>query len=81
MSFIMRIIICFIPLTLVSCGYFSNPSIMQGRDKHYLSAKSIPPVRILPCMKTNSFHNHYPIPDRTYPDCAKTVNILPPGLN
>lgn len=69
-------------LLLVGCGYFaSKPSIIQGRGKAYLSAHSIPPIRILPGMQTASIHNEYPIPDRHYPDSEKSVNILPPGLN
>lgn len=68
-------------LAQVGCAYFSHSPIMQGRDKHYLNAHSIPPLRIPPGMSSSKFRNDYPIPDRNYPASEKVVSILPPGIN
>lgn len=81
MSFVTRNIIVLLPLFLSGCAYFSHSPVMQGRDKHYLNAHSIPPVRVLPGMTTTSFRNDYPIPDRNYPESEKIVSVIPPGLN
>jgi uncharacterized lipoprotein len=77
MSYLIRLIVYLLPLTLMGCGYFSA----QGRSTHYLTANSTQPIRIPPGVSGNNFHNDYPIPDRNYPDSIKTVNITPPGLN
>lgn len=65
---------------ITACSYINPPSVMQGRDKQYLKASSTTPLRIPPGLASNHFKNEYPIPDRHYPDSARTVNITPPGI-
>jgi len=63
-------------LFLLGCG----SSVIQSRDKEYLSAKSIPPLRIPPGIASSTFHTLYPVSDRYYPESAKDVSLVPPGL-
>lgn len=70
----------FMSMVFSSCAHFPKPSFIANRDTHYLTAKSIPPLRIPPGLSSNAFQNYYPIPDRDYPEYAKNVNLLPPGL-
>lgn len=81
MTFIARCLILLLPITLMGCSYVSKSSFVQHRDKHYLSAQSIPPLKIPPGLSSNAFQSYYPIADRYYPQNAKMVNIDPPGLN
>jgi uncharacterized lipoprotein len=62
---------------LTGCG---ASSIMQNRDKQYLSARSVPPLRIPPGVSAAPFQAQYPVPSRTYPLAEKEVSIVPPGL-
>ena len=73
-----------IPLITMACtviGCASTPSVIQNRDKSYLEAKSIPPLRIPPGISSDSFHAAYPVSDRAYPNSAKKVSFVPPGLS
>lgn len=65
---------------LTACSWMPKPSFIQNRDLVYLSAKSVPPLRIPPGLESNEFHNYYPIPDRGYPGGAMNVSLSPPGL-
>ena len=67
-------------LSLTGCTYFSTPPIIQGRDKAYLSANTIPPLRVPPGLSASGFRNDYPIPNYSYPDSAKAVSTIPPGI-
>ncbi len=78
MKMIIRLMLLFLPTLLVSCAYL--PSFTQGRDQQYLEAKSIPPLRVPPGIATSAFHNSFPVSDRQYPEAAKDVSIVPPGL-
>lgn len=66
---------------LSGCVYLPRPAFIQNRDTHYLSATSIPPLKIPPGISSHAFHNFYPIPTRVYPDSAKSVSLIPPELN
>ncbi|MCW5582777.1 MAG: hypothetical protein KIT56_02640, partial [Gammaproteobacteria bacterium] len=66
---------------LISCSYVSKSSFIQNRNKTYLSARSIPPLKIPPGITSGAFQNAFPVSDRQYPESAKDVNIIPPGLN
>lgn len=70
-----------LPMVLISCSYISKSSITQNRDKGYLAARSIPPLRIPPGLSSKDFHNQYPVSDRQYPRAVEDVSIMPPGLN
>ena len=67
-------------LCLSSCSYFSTASKMQAQDKNYLSARSIPPLKIPPGVSSNSFENEYPVSNRTYPLSELRIEPIPPGL-
>lgn len=66
---------------LAGCSYINPPSVIQGRDKQYLTATTVQPIRVPPGLSSSQFKNRYPIPERNYPDNLKTVNITPPGLS
>ena len=57
-----------------------KPSFIQNRNKEYLTAKSIPPLKIPPGVASDHFESYYPVPDRTYANKTKTVSIVPTGL-
>ena len=67
-------------LSLTGCSYFGSGSNIQNRDQAYLTAHSIPPLRIPPGVSSSSIHNEYPVSDRTYPMSALKVKVEPPGL-
>jgi uncharacterized lipoprotein len=75
-----RMLVLFLTIFLAGCSYISRPSVIQNRDKAYLSAKSIPPLKIPPGIASSSFHNAYPVSDHQYPVSAEDVRIVPPGL-
>ena len=81
MRLIMRLFLSLILVILTGCSYISKPSFIQYRDKHYLTAQSIPPLRIPPGISSDAFQNRYPVSDRYYPQSAKDVSIEPPGLS
>lgn len=68
-------------LALTGCTYISKATnTFNAHDKDYLTAKSIPPLKIPPGLASSSFQNLYPIPDRYYPVSAERVSEVPPGL-
>lgn len=74
------IILMTLGLVLTSCSYVRKPAFIQNRDTHYLSARSIAPLRIPPGVPSDGFENKYPVPDRAYPARQKNMSIVPPGL-
>jgi uncharacterized lipoprotein len=80
MKLITRSSLILLLLMLNSCSYFSNASTMQAQDKNYLTAHSIPPLKIPPGVSSNSFSSDYPVSDRTYPVSQLKVPLTPPGL-
>lgn len=81
MKSVVRLLVCLLPFTLLGCSYISKSSFSQNKDKSYLYAKSIPPLRVPPGIATSSFHATYPVSDRNYPIAAEDVSLVPPGLN
>jgi uncharacterized lipoprotein len=69
------------PLLLISCSYIGNSSFIQTRDKEYLKAQSVPPLKIPPGVSAKKFDSYYPIPDKNYPNGQKDIDLTPPGLN
>jgi len=80
MNFVTRFFVLFMPILLIGCSYISKSSIIQTRDKQYLSARSIPPLRVPPGIASSAFQATYPVSDRQYPEAAKEVSDVPPGL-
>ena len=77
MHLLTRLFVLTLIIFMVGC---SPSSIMQNRDKRYLSARSTPPLRIPPGVSTIAFHEEYPVPNRSYSDAQKEVSLVPPGL-
>jgi len=75
-----RLIVLGLLMSLVSCSYISSKSPIQMRDKQYLTARSIPPLKIPPGVSSSAIHSYYPVPNKNYPQSAKTVSVVPPGL-
>lgn len=71
--------ITILALLLTGCAMFGSSSGIQNRDKAYLKAESIPPLRVPAGLNTYQFENHYPISDRSYPESSKTPSVKPPG--
>jgi uncharacterized lipoprotein len=65
---------------LTGCSYIPGSSYIQNRDKQYLNAKSIPPLRVPPGLSSQAIQNHYPISSRNDLEKNKEVSQLPPGL-
>lgn len=65
---------------LTGCAYITKTTGLQSSDKQYLNAKSAPPLRIPPGISSSAFENYYPVPDHQYPESAKVVSTIPPGL-
>ncbi len=80
MNAVTRMMVILLPVSLMGCAYISKSSVIQNRDKQYLAAKSIPPLRIPPGLASSAFKNSFPVSDRQYPESAKTVSDVPPGL-
>lgn len=77
MSSVTRLCVLLVSIMLVGCTA-TNSSYIQNRQKAYLYARSIPPLRIPPGIANNSIHNYYPVSERMYPQT--TPSLLPPGL-
>ncbi len=69
-----------VTLTLMGCSYFSSSTVLHARSKQYLSATSVPPLRIPPGLSSSQFHNYYPVSYIQYTEASKEVSIVPPGL-
>ncbi len=79
--FLLFALIC---AAISGCSTTANSSIssvIQNRDKSYLTAKTIPPLRIPPGISSDTLQNMYPIADKNYPEESKKVSLVPPGLN
>lgn len=76
-----NVLLCLLlPTFLFGCSY-AKQNIVQNRDRQYLAARSIPPVRIPPGFSSSAFHNEYPVSDRNYGVCTTEVSLEPPGLH
>lgn len=73
-------LIFLLAFALTGCSYLSKGSFSQNKDKSYLYAKSIPPLKIPPGLSSQAFHNAYPVSDKQYPLSTEDVSIVPPGL-
>jgi uncharacterized lipoprotein len=80
MNTVRNLILLCVALALSSCSYISRPSFLKNRDKQYLKATSIQPLRIPPGIASSTFQNYYPVSMRYYTQEMKDVSIVPPGL-
>lgn len=62
-------------MMVVGCSSF------KIKDKRYLEARSVPPLKIPPGISSDAFHNQYPVSSRDYSAQAKEIDLEPPGLN
>lgn len=75
-----RLLILTLSFMLMSCAHMWKPTFIQNRNKEYLTATSIPPLKIPPGISSDAFKNYYPVPYRNYPRSALNVSTSPPGL-
>lgn len=80
MNLIMRTLILLLPFVITSCSYLSPQSVLQNRNREYLRATSVPPLRIPPGIAYSQIHNTFPVSYAQYPESAKDVSLVPPGL-
>lgn len=78
MKHIVRLLVISAMISLTACASRSEP--FTGRDKQYLSATSVQPLRTPPGISSSAFHNEYPISDHYYPEKVKEASLIPPGL-
>lgn len=76
MKLIKPVLICLIPILLADCAGITSPL----RQKDYLEAKSIPPLKIPPGTSSSAFRNDYPVSDHDFPG-NKDMSLIPPGLS
>ena len=81
MKLAIRASVLLLLLPLSGCSYFSNASVTNAQDKNYLSARSVPPLRIPPGVSTTSLETDYPVSDKSFPVSELKVDLTPPGLN
>lgn len=77
---IMRMLLLTMLLILTSCSYVHTSVKYQDRDKHYLDAQTIPPLKIPPGVTSNAITSYYPVSDHDYPATTKNISLVPPGL-
>ena len=73
--------IILLSVALVGCTYMTSAkNVFNAHDKDYLSAQSVPPLKIPPGIGSSAFQNLYPIPERHYSAASERVSVVPPGL-
>jgi len=72
-----RLCILLLPIVLTSCGITGS---VRNRQQDYLTARSIPPLKIPPGISSASFETYFPVSQRDYPESAKNPDLTPPGL-
>ncbi|OGT38166.1 MAG: hypothetical protein A3F12_06755 [Gammaproteobacteria bacterium RIFCSPHIGHO2_12_FULL_38_14] len=80
MNRILRILLSMLlSFQLISCSSLS-PAIVKKRDSEYLSARSIPPLKMPPGSSSSAFQDQYPVSAQSYPKNLEQVSLIPPGL-
>lgn len=69
-----------ISLSLTGCAYIAQHSIIQHREQDYLTARSIPPIKVPPGLSSSMFQNSYSVSDKHYPEAVLKQSTLPPGI-
>jgi uncharacterized lipoprotein len=67
-------------LSFLMMGCTSNTTLLKNHENDYLSARSIPPLKIPPGLSSSTFQEHYPVSEKTYPVDAEKISIVPPEL-
>jgi uncharacterized lipoprotein len=80
MNSIKTVTLLLVSVMLASCSYIAPSSYVQNRDKAFLKAKSVPPLRIPPGIASSAFQNNYPVSSRQYPYSETSIGTVPPGL-
>lgn len=75
-----RFIVLLLPVALMGCSYLSSQTILQNRNREYLHAASVPPLRIPPGVASSQLHSSYTVSNVQYSEAAKDVSLVPPGL-
>ena len=80
MTLVFRFLMLLLPIFLMSCATFSPSSMIKSKNREYLSAESIPPLRIPPGIASSTIQTYYPVSYKNYPPATLDVNLIPPGL-
>jgi len=81
MNSIKIIAVIFFILLNTGCAYINGgKKIVSNRDTDYLSATSVPPLKIPPGLSSDTIQAHYPVPDHDYPANTLKPSLIPPGL-
>lgn len=81
MKILCRFLLLILAVHLTGCAYLGGPPVKyQNRETHYLSAKTIPPLRIPPGISSSKFESTYHVSEKDYPEKEKIVPLTPPGL-
>lgn len=83
MSYFRLITIIFIFLNLFGCAYLNggDKSLFQDRDKDYLKAQTIPPLKIPSGISSDKIETLYPVSEKQYRESSKKPSLEPPELN
>lgn len=72
---------CFISITTLSgCSHLKFSWFSAKQDTAYLSARSIPPLKVPPGLKNDSFSAYYPVSTGRYAPPPAPLDITPPGI-
>ena len=82
MSTLRLLILMMLLLNLWGCAYLngSEKSFIQDRDKDYLKAQTIPPLKIPPGMSSDKIETLYPVSEKQYPVVSEKPSLVPPEL-
>ncbi len=80
MSLMKQLPVIVIGIALCGCSMVPKKALFQNREKDYLQAESIPPLRIPPGVSSEVMHSTYPVSDRQFGG-NKEVSLLPPGID
>lgn len=70
-----------IALILASCSHiYGDRGFIKDKDKEYLKAQNIAPIRIPPGYSSNTIQSIYPVSNREYPRPPQNLDLTPPEL-
>lgn len=72
----------FIMLILASCSHiYGDRGFIKDKDKEYLKAQNIAPIRIPPGYSSSTIQSLYPVSNRQYAQPTQNLDLTPPELN